>query len=504
MHMLDVNAPFPTIYHHHSRGEEASATTTTAPEGATYPIRQRPKLPRRTSSSRNNTSASSQSRRGPAAGGRIRKRTPSPPALNRRNATYFDALTATNNKDSTVTLSALDTTHPASPKQNHQKGTTHFPFDPSMYKLRERLLATCLDATNSVTRQQTTSIAEHNDDRVSVELSSGRKFTYNNTQDVLHLRFVVGQSPPPATILSSSEHTPARAPPPPSLTTTPSAPLPGRILHKGITSPSPSPSLSTMHPLSATFQSLWSPPLAKALHNARRIAIDISQLDSDASFSSPRPTDPYHQSRLVQDIVFLACTIQNDLEVLYLVDYSYTAGGRQQWRRCQCTASPVGKETKEQRQPLPVVVVAPTPLPVAAALENPTGKTTSPLYRALHPSSLTSQLPEGRNNNNETETASWDSLLDQDDYHRHPDAIHGVGKTWHEVFDLEALGWHDKHPGFVFGETLGEVIRLQQSNWHGRGDKRPAFKGVRVLVAEDEEVGGVDTTGVLGCGCGRQ
>lgn len=76
--------------------------------------------------------------------------------------------------------------------------------------------------------------------------------------------------------------------------------------------------------------------------------------------------------------------------------------------------------------------------------------------------------------------------LDPEEDNRQPDVIRGVGKTWREIFDLEALGWHEKHPGFVFGETISEVIRLQQGSWHGQGNKRPTFKGVRVLVAEDE------------------
>lgn len=104
-----------------------------------------------------------------------------------------------------------------------------------------------------------------------------------------------------------------------------------------------------------------------------------------------------------------------------------------------------------------------------------------PLYHALHSSNIDWDNHPGDGAETQDERESKKRL----DQKRQPDTIHGVGKVWREVFDLEVLGWHEKHPGFVFAETMSEVIRLQQGSWHGEGDKRPTFKGVRVLVAED-------------------
>lgn len=154
------------------------------------------------------------------------------------------------------------------------------------------------------------------------------------------------------------------------------------------------------------------------LHNTRRIAIDVSQIWPDLA---------EEQHRLVQDIVFLACTVQNNLEVLYLVDYS---------------AATHTNNTRPAR--------------------DLTQKNDSGLYRRLH--------------------HDWEA-----EKTREGDVIEGVGRTWREVFDLEKLGWHERHPGFVFGEMFGEVVRLQQGNWYGEGDKQATFKGVRILVAEDDE-----------------
>lgn len=172
-------------------------------------------------------------------------------------------------------------------------------------------------------------------------------------------------------------------------------------------------------PLSSIFQSLWSPSLAAALYNSRRIAIDVSQI---------WPNLAEDQHRLVQDIVFLACTVQNDLEVLYLVDYSAGIGANH-----------------------------------ARAAKDLMEKNDNGLCRRLHHDWETDKMRKG-------------------------DVIEGVGMTWREVFGLEKLGWHERHPGFVFGEIFDEVVRLQQANWYGKGNSQATFKGVRVLVAEDEMV----------------
>lgn len=455
MHMLDVNVPFPTsassstYLHQPQRPETTTMTTTTTTTAAgassTIPIRQRPKLPRRsTSASNTNTS---QGRRG----GRVRKRTPSP---SRRNGTCFDTTSFTENKSNNiVSLSALDIIN--SPAGGHR-----FSFDPSMYKLHNTLLSTCVDSANSVSKHS----ALHVQEKTAINLSSGRKITYNNARDVLHLRFVLGNR-------SCSSTTPLSPDSPPPAPTTYSGPTLGNILYKGVTSRSAA-STPPTHPLSAIFQALWSPHLAEALHTARRIAINVSQIwptlgDIESSSGADQSRHQHH-SRLVQDIVFLACTIQDNLEVLYLVDSSSTLGGNSRRKRSGCNNANSLQSVKS-----------------------------SPLYRALHPSSKdpeTHYHDTSSTNSNETEAHNaWQRLHDEQEQQRQPDVIRGVGKVWREVFDLEALGWHEKHPGFVFGETMGEVIRLQQGSWHGQGVKNPSFKGVRVLVAEDEEVVGDDT-----------
>lgn len=167
-------------------------------------------------------------------------------------------------------------------------------------------------------------------------------------------------------------------------------------------------------PLSAIFQSLWSPALASALHGARRVAIDVSQI-------WPQLADQQH--KLVQDIVFLVCTLQNNLEVLYLVDYS----------QGQNAAKTLASKDSE-------------------------------LYQRFH---------------------CYGSKQDAEK-EREADVIHGNGTVWREVFDLESMGWHERHPAFVFGEMFGEVVRLQQGQWFGEGEKKATFQGVRVLVAEHE------------------
>lgn len=180
-------------------------------------------------------------------------------------------------------------------------------------------------------------------------------------------------------------------------------------------------------PLSDIFQSMWSPALATALHSARRVAIDVSQI---------WPELAQQQHKLVQDIVFLVCTLQNNLEVLYLVDYS------QQQQQGSAAAA------------------------AAAAGATSTTKD-SELYARFH----------------SYYGPAWEAEKD-----RPADVIHGNGTVWREVFDFERLGWHERHPGFVFGEMFGEVVRLQQGQWFGEGEKKATFQGVRVLVAESETV----------------
>ncbi|KAH7152744.1 hypothetical protein EDB81DRAFT_432655 [Dactylonectria macrodidyma] len=61
------------------------------------------------------------------------------------------------------------------------------------------------------------------------------------------------------------------------------------------------------------------------------------------------------------------------------------------------------------------------------------------------------------------------------------DVVRAVGMRYTEVFDLEALGWHECHPTYGFAFLMTNAIRLHQ---HQGGQS--VFKGIRVLVAEEE------------------
>lgn len=334
MHIFDVRAP--------------SSTTTTATSCSPLTAPKPP--PRRAPSHRRTRSQSPQATGGTLNTKRIRK-SASPP---RRPATCC----CTSRHLPTASLASFS---PAAPGD----------FDPSGYKLRDVLRATCIDAANAV-RHAETRIPDA--DRAVVELPSGRRLVYDNARDVLHLRF-----------LEDANKKAGGA------------------------------------PLSSIFQSMWSPTLATALHDARRVAIDVSQI---------WPELAQQQHKLVQDIVFLVCTLQNNLEVLYLVDYS----------QGQNVAKTLSSKDSE-------------------------------LYSRFH-----SYGPE-----RDAEKA------------READAIQGNGTVWREVFDLESLGWHERHPGFVFGEMFGEVVRLQQGQWFGEGENMASFQGVRVLVADNEVVQELDS-----------
>ncbi|KAK1966866.1 hypothetical protein LY78DRAFT_702674 [Colletotrichum sublineola] len=140
---------------------------------------------------------------------------------------------------------------------------------------------------------------------------------------------------------------------------------------------------------------------------------------------------------LLEEVAYLACCLQQGLRVLYLVDHCH---GR--CTRCR------RQDTKADQL-----------------------QTRGPLYRQLQ---------------------SWD--MDRA-MARAPEVIHGVGKAYREVFDLEGLGWSYEHPNYVFAAAMDEMIRSQQAD----ADKQD-FEGVRVLLVEDKEVQGVDTTMLMDCG----
>lgn len=363
------------------------------------------------------------------------------PSLSKGEAIHLEEAT------DTLYLTPLATTtteHLSSPGNNVPTQGALFRSDPSMYKFRSSLAATCIDASATVRRSITTGPGGGDTNTIYVGAPSTARgcasVTYDNTQDVLYLRF----SPPPARF-----------------------PGGGRLTG----------------PVSAILESIWSRELAGALHRARRVAVDVSQLwpglcargaagggaeqqggggaedgveqeQEEEQEGEERDAGGNDDSSLImQDIAFLACTMQHDLEVLYLVDYCT--------ERCDS---------------------CPSHLPSMRARDLMKRRDDG-LYRAFR--------------NGET----W-----QKEKVRQPDVIHGVGKVWREISDLERLGWDEEHPGFVFAEMFAEVVKMQQGNWMGDDNQdgevakeRKKFQGVRVLVAEDDEANGEDSSMILRC-----
>ncbi|CCF38460.1 hypothetical protein CH063_09545 [Colletotrichum higginsianum] len=127
----------------------------------------------------------------------------------------------------------------------------------------------------------------------------------------------------------------------------------------------------------------------------------------------------------IGEVACLASCFQKGLEVLYLVDHQTGDGG---------------SDTRYRH--------------VAADLQNRGG-----LYRQLHSGILRENLT------------------------RVPDLIRGVGRAYREVFDLERLSWGESHPAYIFARLVTDSIRNQQLD-AGAAE----FKGVRILVVEDEGV----------------
>ena len=170
----------------------------------------------------------------------------------------------------------------------------------------------------------------------------------------------------------------------------------------------------------------WSPQMAKTLRTATKIALDltepwIAELGSELAY---------------EEITFLACTLQHDLEVLYLVD-------------------------------------------------NCVGRCTSCGNAELRAKDL------------QARKHLWKCLNYQDKFaaQRQGDVIEAVSKRYTEVADLERLGWSDTHPYFIFARMIDELIRGQQ-----HGENRGKFQGVRILIAEDEPLNGGVSDMKVHCG----
>lgn len=295
-------------------------------------------------------------------------------------------------------------------------------LDPSMYKVKDTLRATCVDAANISAIKPSSSVDSKEEVNTVYLPGQDHYVQYNNSTDVLHLRFRDGGA---ATALSQDTLFNG---PEPSLEDGDSVPtdLSGQSQESAPVSGNFEDAY--MNGISAVLEGVWSSEMADTMHNARRVALDVTETWTDSSVLS----------LVIEEVAFLACTMHHRLEVLYLVDY------------CVGRCSRCGRQNMVSKQ-----------------LQN----RGSELYRELHSESA-------------------------EEADRVSDVIHGLGKTYREVFDLEKMGWSDQHPTYMFARIIDEAIRGQQ-----RESKtgKVWFKGVRILVAEDEEVPGLDTSMVVDC-----
>ncbi|GKT46293.1 uncharacterized protein ColSpa_06474 [Colletotrichum spaethianum] len=259
-------------------------------------------------------------------------------------------------------------------------------YDPSVYRLRKTMRLTCSEASAAVERRM-------RGKRVNTVYLPGRneRIHYGNEEDVLFLRFRDGGA---ITDLSQGV-------------------LFGEFEASG------------MNDLTDVLEGPWSAEMAETLRDAQCIALDVAETWAPSAIGAV----------LFEEIAYLACCLQQNLRVLYLVDHCH------------------GRCTRCKRHETKIYQLQ--------------------TRRALY----------------------WQLNQDIDDATaRTPDVIHGVGKTYREVFDFEGLGWSHEHPSYVFAKAMDETIRSQQVD----ADKQD-FEGVRVLLVEDEEVEGVDTTTLMDC-----
>lgn len=287
--------------------------------------------------------------------------------------------------EKTVFLDALDTSDDEVARPTR---VARYPFDPSVYHLTDTL--TAVSKSTSAMLARATKAAETN----TVYLPGRAHSVTYPSSDVLMLRFRDGGAATAAA---------ARMFP---------------VLDASFRFSS----------ISEVLESQWSDEMAQTLHGARKIALDVAEawvpgLGGEMAF---------------EEVMYLACTLQQDLEVLYLVD------------NCVGRCSGCDRER------------------VKGADMGERGE----LFNGLH-------------------------YQDGGDIERHRDEVKAVSKKYVEVFELEKLGWDMEHPAYVFARMIDEAIRNQQ-----QGSGKETFQGVRVLVVEDEEMPGQDTDMLVDCRAG--
>lgn len=182
------------------------------------------------------------------------------------------------------TLKISQNTNPAQPVKNQPCCEKfQFSFDPSIYRVASSIRRSCFEATEAL---QMLSSNKGQQEKVIKSLNPGmdsnlvyipgkdKWISYNNRDDVLFLRF----------------GSPVSVPDPPN------EPDYQRVFNSG---------------LSDVLLCPWSAEIAESLRNARRVAIDVTEIY----------TIHHSEEAIYQEVASLSCCLQNSLEVLYIVDH---------------------------------------------------------------------------------------------------------------------------------------------------------------------------------------
>ncbi|KAL3460742.1 hypothetical protein BJX64DRAFT_290050 [Aspergillus heterothallicus] len=172
-------------------------------------------------------------------------------------------------------------------KPNQRKGIRKFETDPSAYHITTSVRQSCFEALESLrTRSEATNPKQilpntSKNPTNNVYLPTRDQWIkYDNMNDVLFLRFGDPVSLP-ASLLDEHEEEEGYV----------------RTFSSG---------------LSEMLLCPWSEEFTETLRTARRVALDLSELEVTAD-------TPEAEEAVAQDIAYLACCLQNELEVLYVI-----------------------------------------------------------------------------------------------------------------------------------------------------------------------------------------
>ncbi|KAL3448769.1 hypothetical protein BJX65DRAFT_306774 [Aspergillus insuetus] len=182
------------------------------------------------------------------------------------------------------------------------EGSQGLDSDPSAYHITSAVRQTCFEAleslrTRSAQIQNTTAPQPTSPDRSanakatnSVYLPGHNKWiTYDNANDVLFLRFGGPVRIPAALLDAGGEESGEEQSYP-------------RTFTSGI---------------SDVLLCPWSEEFTETLRNARRVALDLGELRTTAGTTEMQEAEG--EEATAQDIAYLACCLQNELEVLYII-----------------------------------------------------------------------------------------------------------------------------------------------------------------------------------------